>query len=299
MSADSRVPRRALLPATAALAGAGLSAKVPGRVGLALYTLRHQLEKEPRETLRTAAAIGYRDVEIMRSQIQPLAPYLKEFHLRPVSVHFETPLITANREAWLDAEMPPLDAGVTYEATLALAKEHGLRYVVFNYLPPQERGELDFYRWLADRLNRAAEQCRAAGMQFCYHNHNFEFQPKTGGRPIDVLLERLDPQLIRLEVDVFWVSMAGQNATEFVRQHAARIELLHVKDRRPGVAPRFDIASVPDDTFREAGHGDLDLPGILAAAGKNVRYCFVEQDHSPDPLRSIRESYEYLHQLNG
>ena len=101
---------------------------------------------------------------------------------------------------------------------IPLAKDHGFGYLVFNYLSPEERLGLDFYRSLADKLNAAAQICSAVKLQFCYHNHDLEFEPKPGGRPIDVLLERLDRNLVGLEVDTFWVSMAGVSAAAFLRE---------------------------------------------------------------------------------
>jgi sugar phosphate isomerase/epimerase len=191
--------------------------------------------------------------------------------------------------------MPPVEAGVTYDGCVSLARDHGFRYIVFNYLSPEERLGLDFYQTLADKLNAAAYKANAAGLQFCYHNHDFEFQPKPGGRPIDVLLKHLDPKLIRLEVDAFWVSMAGINAAEFIREHADRVEMVHLKDRARGTPIHYDIATVPNDTYRELGAGDLPLREILDAVSRsNARHLFVEQDFSKDPIASLRQSYAFL-----
>jgi sugar phosphate isomerase/epimerase len=148
---------------------------------------------------------------------------------------------------------------------------------------------------LAEKLNAAAQQAHAAGLQFCYHNHDFEFEPKPGGRPIDVLLSHLDPQLIRLEVDAFWVSMAGVNAAAFLREHADRVEMVHLKDRAKGTPVHYDIATVPNETYKELGSGDLPLPDILKAISETrAKHVFVEQDFSADPVASLRRSYEYL-----
>jgi sugar phosphate isomerase/epimerase len=191
--------------------------------------------------------------------------------------------------------MPPIEPRVTFDEVIALARDHGFEYLVFNYLTPEERLDLDFYRELAEKLNVAAQRCRAAGLRFCYHNHDFEFEPKAGGRPIDTLLANLDRNLIRLEVDVFWVSIAGVSAAEFLRENTGRIELLHLKDRAPGTPRHYDIATVPESAYREVGNGDLPIPEILrAAAAAGVQHYFVEQDFSPDPMRSLRESYTYL-----
>jgi sugar phosphate isomerase/epimerase len=260
-----------------------------------LYTVRNELLKQPWATVRAIAEIGYREAEMLRDQVKPLAALLKRVNLTPISMHFETPLLTGNWEAWQHADMPAVDAGVTYDGCVSLARDHGFRYIVFNYLAPEERLGLDFYQSLAGKLNAAAYKAKLAGLQFCYHNHDFEFQPKPGGRPIDVLLKHLDPQLIRLEVDTFWVSMAGINAAAFLREHADRVELVHLKDRAKGTPIHYDIATVPKETYRELGSGDLPLRDILDAVSRtNVRHLFVEQDFSNDPIASLRQSYGFL-----
>jgi sugar phosphate isomerase/epimerase len=290
--------RRSLLRAAA------LASCIPGygkrdqTLGVQLYTVRDIVLHHPLEILRSIAEIGYREVEVLRSQITPLAPYLKTLGLRPISVHFETPLITGNWQAWKDEDMPLIDERYTFDEALAEAKQHGFEYMVFNYLPPKERGGLDFYRSLADKLNVAGEKCRKAGLRLCYHNHDFEFEPKTGGRPFETLLQRLDKSLVGLEVDAFWVSMAGENAAALIRQNASQVEMLHLKDRKPGAPRAYDVASVPNDTFREVGNGDLNFSEILRAASEaGVKHYFVEQDYSPDPLRSLRQSYQNVRKL--
>jgi sugar phosphate isomerase/epimerase len=266
--------------------------------GVQLYTVREVLQKRPLETLRVIAEIGYREVEMLRNQVALLTPYLKQVPLRLVSLHFETPLLTGNWKAWQHEDMPRIEPGVTFADTVTLARDHGFEYLVFNYLAPEERLGLDFYRALADKLNSAALKCRSAGLRFCYHNHDFEFEPKPGGRPIDTLLSRLDRKLIGLEVDTFWVSMAGVDAAAFLRQNAGWVELVHLKDRAPGTPVHYDIATVPNDTFRELGKGDLPIREILSAASEaGVKHYFVEQDFSTDPLRSLRQSYTYLRNI--
>lgn len=263
--------------------------------GVQLYTVRDLIVKQPREILQSIADIGYREVEVLRNQVKLIAPILPQVKLRPISLHFETPLLTGNWKAWKDADMPPIERGVTFEDCIPLARDHGFQYLVFNYLSPEERLGLDFYRSLAEKLNGAAEKCAAAGLRFCYHNHDFEFQPKPGGRPIDVLLERLDKNLVGLEVDTFWVSMAGVNAAEFLRQHADRVELVHLKDRAKNTPVHYDIATVPNSTYKELGTGDLPLREILEAVSQTrAKHVFVEQDFSANPIASLRQSYAFL-----
>jgi sugar phosphate isomerase/epimerase len=291
--------RRSFMGAAAAAACLPALARSPQPVGVQLYTVRDIVLSRPAETLKAIAAMGYREVEVLRNQIKVLAPHLKATGLRAVALHFETPLITGNWDAWKRAEMPPIEpAGVRFEDVIDLAHDHGVEYVVFNYLTPEERLGADFYRRLAEKLNSAAAQCVKSGIRFAYHNHDFEFEPKGAERPIDVLLAHLDPALVRLEIDTFWVSMAGVDAAAFLKANKGRIDLVHVKDRAPGTPRHYDIATVPQSAYLELGKGDLPIPQILdAAVAAGARHFFVEQDFSADPLASLRESYAYLRRI--
>jgi sugar phosphate isomerase/epimerase len=297
MCAANLLTRRSLIGITAAACALAADQK-PHVVGVQLYTVRDVLQKRPFDTLQAIAEIGYKEVEALRSQLSLITPYLKRVNLQPASLHFETPLLTGNYKAWHDADMPDIEPGVTFNDAVSAARDHGFQYIVFNYLSPEERLGLDFYRALANKLNAAAQKCRAAGLQFCYHNHDFEFEQKQGGRPIDTLLENLDKTLIRLELDTFWVSMAGENAAAFLRKHADQVELVHLKDRAPGTPVHYDIATVPNDTYRELGKGDLPIAEILHAASQaGVKHYFVEQDFSADPVESLRRSYSFLRKI--
>ena len=86
-----------------------------------------------------------------------------------------------------------------------------------------ERGSLDTFRRYADQFNKAAEATQKAGMQFCYHHHAFEFGPKEGSRAIDIFLERLDPKLVKFEMDAFWVSVAGQDPVQLLEKWKGRV----------------------------------------------------------------------------
>jgi sugar phosphate isomerase/epimerase len=169
---------------------------------------------------------------------------------------------------------------------------------VYPYLPPKERGGLDVFKALAGTLNRAGEECRNAGLQFCYHNHAFEFEPLGSTTGMDTLLSRTDKKLVGWEMDIFWVSVGGHNPIDLLRQHAGRVPLLHLKNKAEGMPVQY-TETVPKTAFREAGNGSLDFPAILrAASAAGVRHYFVEQDQTPgDPLESLRQSYDYLHKL--
>jgi len=165
-------------------------------------------------------------------------------------------------------------------------------------LAPEDRGPLDVYKRLAELFTRAAEETQKAGIQFCYHNHNFEFKELDGTTAYEFLLEQLDPKLVKFEMDCFWVTHAGQDPVAIFKNHPGRFPLLHIKDLVAGHPPSTDM----DDRmglFAEVGRGTIDWKRIFEAAPEGgMKHFFVEQDFCErPPLESIKISYDYLHAL--
>src|SRR5258708_27024823 len=125
-------------------------------------------------------------------------------------------------------------------------------------------------------------------MTLAYHNHAFEFQGAEGQRPFDILMERTDPKLVKLEMDVFWVSTAGQDPVALLKQYPGRVALLHLKDKAAGAPVRFS-EDVGHEAFKEVGSGSLDFAAILKAAkAAGGQHYFVEQDFCPgNPIDSL------------
>jgi sugar phosphate isomerase/epimerase len=176
-----------------------------------------------------------------------------------------------------------------------------MQYLTVAYLMPAERGTLDFYRRFTDAMNRAGEKCTAAGLVLSYHHHAFEFEPLQGQRPFDLLVERFDPKHVGFEIDVFWVSIAGQDPVKTIQKLGPRVRLLHLKDKAKGTPNEFQESNVKPGAFVEVGSGVVDFPGVLAAGkAAGVTHAFVEQDHTPaDPLASLKKSFNYLKTLGA
>lgn len=289
------------LPA-AAVMGARTHAAAPPRLGVQLYTVREQLKTDVQATLKAIAGIGYKELELLGlTDVATLAPMARALGLMPVSTHIPAPLVTGNWEAWADAARATPASDRTLARAVEVAKNHGIEYAVVSYLQPAERGTTAAaYETFADQLNRAGETARTAGVTLGYHNHGFEFAPLADGRrPIDILLSRLDPALVTLELDVFWVSVTGADPAELLKEHKGRVALVHLKDKSKGAPRETDESKVARTTFVEVGSGSLDFPAILEAArAAGVKHYFVEQDQTPgDPIASLRQSYQYLHGL--
>ncbi len=269
------------------------SAADTSRIGVELYTVREPMKKDPESTLRSIAEIGYRSVEGSRAELVQIKPLLDKFKLAVPSVMIETPLVTGNWAVWKAGGLKE----VGWDEALGSVKALGAQFAVLPYLMPGVERRMD-YKEFADKMNAAGERCRKAGLGFCYHNHAFEFEGQPGERPIDTMLARFDPKLVKFELDVFWVSVAGNDPVEFLSRHSARVALVHLKDKRAGTPVQFTEAVKPQ-AFAEVGSGELNFRAILRAAEvARVQHYLVEQDQTPgDPLASLRKSFEYLRGL--
>ncbi|HYR98173.1 MAG TPA: sugar phosphate isomerase/epimerase, partial [Gemmatimonadales bacterium] len=175
-----------------------------------------------------------------------------------------------------------------WRAALDAAPVIGHRYLVLAWIPAEERHTLDDYKRWAERLNRAGTEAKAAGLQFAYHNHDFEFAPLDGKLPYDVLLAETDPKLVQLEVDLYWITKGGQDPLAYFARWPGRFPMVHVKDS----------AGPPDHRMVAVGAGKIDFKKIFAQSDQaGIKHYFVEHDDPADPFASIRASCEYLKQL--
>jgi sugar phosphate isomerase/epimerase len=276
--------RRDLFKA-AAIAGASLEAATfKSPLGVQLYTVRGVMPKDPAGTLKAIAAMGFTEVEMTWDGVEKMLPLVKEAKLDPVSCHLPTPILNGN---WGKAKP------VAWSEAIDIAGKGGIKFLVIPYVAIPERGKkLDDFREMADKLNKAGEQVKKGGMQLCYHNHAFEFAAMEGSRPIDVLIEKTDGKLVGIELDVFWVSVTGNDPVAMLKKMPGRFPLIHLKDKKAGAAVQFD-EKVARDTFQEVGNGSLDFKALMAAAKQSgVKHYFVEQDQTAgDPLESLKKSY--------
>jgi sugar phosphate isomerase/epimerase len=267
---------------TLAAAGLGLcgpNARAAGRrlsrIGMQLYTVRRELEKDFEGTLTRVAALGYREVEFAGyfgrgpAEVRAL---LKRLKLDAPAAHVQLSGLRGDLRAMLDA-----------------AQAIGHKYLLVAWLPVEERKTLDNYRRLADLFNEAGARIGREGLRFAYHNHDFEFAPIEGRVPYDLLLERTDPRVVKLEMDLYWTVKGGASPVEYFEKHPGRFHLLHVKD----------MDSTPRRFFADVGRGTIDFKSIFAQSRKaGVRHYFVENDEpAGSPFDSLRTSIEYLRRL--
>jgi len=280
--------RRQLLIALIATAAAAPVRAAPriARPGLQLYTVRDEMKRDFRGTLTRVAALGYREVEFAGYFDQPpktVRTLLDELGLSAPSAHVGDALFGPDAQRVID------DAGTL-----------GHHYLVCPWVQPAQWRDLDGWKRRAQAFNRAGELCRRAGLQFCYHNHHFEFGTVEGRRPYELLLADCDPELVQMELDVFWAMTARQDPLALLRAHPGRFPMLHLKQLK--ALPKLDGADAlslnMDDAaaqMTEVGPGVIDFARLLAdPSSAAVKHFFVEHDQPAAPMASIEASLRWL-----
>ena len=247
------------------------------------------MQQDPAGTLAKVAQIGYNSVEgatYTGTQkfygMEPAAftKVLKQNGLIMPSSHYVLGMAQNQGQTVQGTILHGWDKAVDDAAQV------GVKYMVCAYLQESERGNIDQYKRLAEQLNKAGQRCKKAGIQLCYHNHDFEFAAQSGQLPYNILLKETDKELLKMELDLYWATKAGHDPVALFRQHPGRFPLWHVKD--------MDKTEKRD--FTEVGNGSIDFKKIFAQRKlAGLQYFFVEQDRTPaSPFDSIRSSITYL-----
>ena len=252
--------RRHFLALSAALPGAltaRASTSIP--VGLELYSVRGELQKDPQATVRAVAKMGYQVVEFYgpyfdwtEEQTKEMRKLLDDLNIRCLSTH--------NDEKFLN------------EKNLSRARDRNLtlgsKYIVQSSTDPKTT--LDQWKPLADRLNAIAEKIEPAGLKVGYHNHQPEFTAIGNKRPMDILAENTKPSVM-LQLDVGTCLEVGSDPVKWIHAHPGRIHSIHCKDWAPGKG--YSVLF---------GEGVADWNGIIEAAesGGGVEYYLIEQEGS-------------------
>ena len=253
-------------------------------VGLQLYTVRQQLDKDFAGTLHKVAAIGYKEVQISGFHNQPI-PHIKQLldadGLKTSAGHFGYDALKSNLSQVTDQ-----------------AHTLGMSYVVLSSVPDSYRGSIDGYKRAADFFNKTGEGCRKAGFHFGYHNHNRDFEKFGNVIAFDLMLQNTDPASVCFEMDCFWVERAGYDPVAYMNKYPGRFPVLHIKDERKHYPPTVS-GHTPSEAFAPVGKGIIDWKRIFKAARRGgLKRYYVEQDQTELPVfEAIKFSYDYLHKL--
>lgn len=257
--------------------------------GLALYTLRGDMDTDVKTTLKAVAdagyayieAAGYNDGKFYNMSPVEFKSYLKELGLKPISTH---------------------QGSVTLEnadAMIADVKAAGFKYFVIP-VPPMGLFKVDMETRtmgmtggaanLTEILNTLGKKCEAAGLKLLYHNHDFEYKKDADGIvPIEYMLENTDPKYVNFQMDLFWVTKAGADPVAYFEKYPGRFKIWHVKDMDD------------QERFAPVGSGKIDFSRILAKKKlSGMKYYMVEQDMTFDgmkPREVIKLSHKGLKEI--
>ena len=241
-------------------------------IAVQMYTLREESEKDFAGTLKKVAELGYNGVEFAGYgglTPQEVKGILDELGLQAVSSHVPLVEIEQNLTQVIEDQ-----------------KVLGSKFVVCPFLMPDRRSEKD-YQALISILDHAGEQCRRADLTLLYHNHDFELERLSDGRmALETIFDDTNSDNVMTELDVFWLTKAGQSPVEWLRRYKDRSPLVHLKD----------MTLDEEKFFAELGTGGVNLDAILNIGEEaGVKWWVVEQDLSRrTPFESIEMSINYL-----
>lgn len=234
-----------------------------------------ELRGDWKDILRQTAEMGYTEIETGRyfgDSATGFLEYCSEIGLKPVAGGTR-----------LFQDMDEL------KNSLDKLKELDLKYAVI-YWPwlVSAPFSLEDCKKSVELLNKIGEVCDEKDIQLCWHNHDNEFREMEEGYPFDYLMNNTDPELVKCEMDVYWVKKGGANPVEMLKKYEGRYTILHIKD----------MAAGPEEDFACVGDGIVDFPSIFAEAfNQDIEHFFVERDNVEDGMACLTSAADYLKSL--
>jgi len=249
-------------------------------IGLELYSVREALKLDLEDTVRAVAQLGYQCVEFYApyfdwsdAQTKAMRKLLDDLGIRCYSTH--------NDEKYFSAD----NINRARDMNLSL----GSKYMVMAYSEP--KSGLDGWRVIADELNAAAAKLETSGLKAGYHNHQAEWKPVEGVRPMEILAKNTKPSVM-LQLDVGTCLEAGSDPVAWIRANPGRIHSLHLKDWSPDPSKGYQVLF---------GEGSADWKNIFVAAESvgGVEYYLLEQEGSRfgemETAKRCLQAYKTVH----
>jgi sugar phosphate isomerase/epimerase len=261
-----------------------LAGDFEGPLGLQMYTMRESFKTNVPGTLDKVKALGFTEIEGGGDYglgLEKFNALLQERGLQMVSAGFGYESLKKD-----------------IAAAVQRAQAFGVKFVMCAWIPHNESGftEADVRRAAAD-FNAWGAAFKAAGITFAYHPHGYEFRPLAEGGErthFDLLVAKTKPEFVSFEMDVFWVTHAGQDPAKLLAKYPNRWKLMHLKDLRRGAATGIHTGHAPQTDDVPLGTGQINWPAVLKqAAAVGVKHYFIE-DESSTPLNSVPVSVRYL-----
>ena len=279
--------------------------------GIQLYTVGKPLQEDPAGTLKQLYAIGYREVETAGSgklSAAELRTLLDDAGLKCPSAHLQL-------------------TGAETDAAFADAHALGAHYAVSSVLrtfsapprpatatpavggsdAPPRRPSLaplgpDGFKKIAEHMNEVGQKARAAGLQYAYHNHNFEFEKMPDGTfGYDTLVNETDHDLVKFEIDCGWMVVAGGDPAAYFAKYPGRFRMLHIKDFKPVAKPTTELMGAGRPQGSDLGQGFIDYKPIFAGAkSAGIEHIFAEQEapFTVSQLESAKLDFAFLQKFN-
>ena len=234
----------------------------------------------PGAALQKIAEWGYKELEFggdlgLGLDAKGVTKHLKSLGLKPLIG--STPMNNIIDESKLKAD-------------IGKCLDLGQKFIVC-YCPWTANGQgnkIDDWRRVAENLNKGGMICKKEGIKLLFHNHDIEFRITEGQMPFDVMMSILDPALVGIELDLYWITKGGQSAVEYIKKYPGRYPVFHVKD----------MNNTTDKDFACVGSGCIDFTDIFKyndTAG--VKHFIVEHDRPENPETCVASSAKYLTNL--
>lgn len=272
----------------AALGPLGCKQVVSGKkgygVGIQLYSIRDAMAADVPGSLKKVSDMGYKNLELAdysNGKFYGYAP--REFKKMVNDLGMD--IISSHTQ--VEAE------GITIDNARKMADDHaelGVKYCVQPWINEEDRNIETYKKMIAD-WNEVGRIMKDVGIQFGYHNHNFEFVETNGVVPYyDIFMIEMDPDLITMEIDTYWATKAGQDVVEMFKKYPGRFQLFHFKDMTEQGAPFYEVIK---DDITSVGEGLIDFKRIYdARETAGMKYLFVEDDNQGNgkPFEGIETS---------
>jgi sugar phosphate isomerase/epimerase len=256
--------------------------KLPA-IGIQLYMVKEDMEKDAAGTLAQIGKMGYTQIEsfggnkgifwgMSNKDFNSLA---KRNGLTMISSHY---------------------AGDTegFEKAAAQAAEIGMKYLIYPWKGPQKT--IDAFKKIADEFNGYGTICKKNGLRFAYHPHDYPYKPVDGQLPIDVLLANTDAALVDFQMDFYYTVTEGKDPEAYIKKYHPRFRLSHMRDVLKQRLP----AGSEEESACDLGQGIINYPHLLSTGLANgMEYFFVEQSRffNETPLQSAKFNADYLQRI--
>ncbi|QXV65479.1 sugar phosphate isomerase/epimerase [Mucilaginibacter sp. 21P] len=250
-------------------------------LGIQLYMVKEDMERDPAGTLKQLGAMGYKQIESYGSDKGIFWGYSnKDF--RKLAGAFGLQLISSHYNPCSLQE---------FDKLAGQAAEIGMKYLVCPWLGPQK--SIDAFKNFAQDFNQRGAICKKHGLQFGYHPHDYPYKPVDGQLPIDVLLKNTDKALVHYQMDVYYAVAEGADPYAYMHKNKGRFTMAHMRDVLKKRLPQGS----KEESACDLGQGIINFPKFIAAGlDTGMQYFFVEQSrfYKETPLQSAQKNAAYL-----